>query len=363
MTGRRNLAAVVERTRADAVTERLRSEGVYDETRDVHPAGEEWVALPVSAAPSDTDVEAVVELDLPDRHRGIEDLLRDRGWSEADLSRAPSSWAVLGTVVLVDLGDAPRPGDVGEALLELHGQADTVLSRGRISGREREPSVDVVAGAGDTETVHVEHGTRYAMDLSKVMFSPGNKAERVRMGDVVADGERVFDMFAGIGYFTLPMARAGARVTAAEINPTAYRYLVENAVLNDVTERVDAYRGDCRDVLSDEHEPDDPGSAESGSLAPAPAGAREPDSGGVDRVVMGCFDAHEYLDAALEAVAPGGVVHMHEATPEPLVPDRPVERIESATNERGLAFELIDWRDVKGYSEGVRHVVVDGRVG
>jgi tRNA wybutosine-synthesizing protein 2 len=30
-------------------------------------------------------------------------------------------------------------------------------------------------------------------------------------------------MFAGIGYFTLPMARAGATVTAVEHNPTSFR--------------------------------------------------------------------------------------------------------------------------------------------
>ena len=96
---------------------------------------------------------------------------------------------------------------VGEALLKLH---------------------------GETETVHVEHGTRYALDLSTVMFSPGNEAERARIGEIVESGERVFDAFAGVGYFALPMARAGAEVTAAELDPEAYRLLLLTSELSGV---------------------------------------------------------------------------------------------------------------------------------
>jgi len=235
----------------------------------------------------------------------------------------------------VEPGDAPRPDEVGEALLALHANADTVLARRGIDGERREPDVEVLAGDGDTETVHTEHGTRYALDLAEVMFSPGNKAERARMGETVGDGERVFDMFAGVGYFTLPMARAGARVTATEINPAAFRYLLENAKLNDVQERVDLYRADCRDVA---------------------------DTVAADRVVMGYYDAYEYLEAALSALEPGGVLHMHEATPEALVYDRPIDRLEAAAAERDRTVEVLDRRRVKGYSEGVAHVVLDARV-
>jgi tRNA wybutosine-synthesizing protein 2 len=140
-------------------------------------------------------------------------------------------------------------------------------------------------------------------------------------------------MFAGIGYFTLPMARAGAHVTAVERNPTAFQFLLENAVTNGVQDRVDAYRADCRDVEAS-----------------------------ADRVVMGYYDAYEYLDAALDALDPGGVVHLHEATPEDCLWDRPVGRLRDAANERGRTVEVLDRRRVKSHSEGVWHVVVDARV-
>jgi tRNA wybutosine-synthesizing protein 2 len=328
------LAALVEKSRAEGAIESLREEGVYDDARSVAPHDEERVALPITEPPTRTDVREVIETDLPRRTRGLAELLRERGWEDDEIDRAPGSWAVVGSVVLVDIGDVPRPEEVGEALLSLHGEADTVLARGGVSRATREPEVEVLAGEGDTETVHTEHGTRYALDLAAVMFAPGNKDERARMGEVVREGERVFDMFAGIGYFTLPMARAGAAVTAAEVNPTAFRYLVENAVLNGVEDRISAFRADCRDVEVE----------------------------AVDRVVMGYYDAWEYLDAALAALRPAGVVHLHEATPEAELWDRPVSRLREAADERGRGVEVLDRRVVKSHSPGVEHVVVDARV-
>jgi len=345
------LAVVVTKPRARAAIDALRAEGVYDPDRSVREYGAEAVSVPATAVPETVAYREVVRQVGQPRLRGLGDHLRERGWTDAELDRAPSSWAVLGSVVLVDVGDAPRPGEVGEALLSLHGGADTVLARGGIAGSHREPDVEVVAGEGDTETIHTEHGTRYAMDLAEVMFSPGNKAERARMGEVVrgpeqgegpagASGENVVDAFAGIGYFTLPMARAGADVTAVERNPTAFRYLLENVQLNGVADRVSPYRADCRDVLG---------------VAATDVAA--------DRLVMGHYDAHEYLDPALACLASGGVVHMHEATPEALAFDRPVERLRGAAADRDRTVEVLDTRRVKGYSEGVAHVVVDARVG
>jgi tRNA wybutosine-synthesizing protein 2 len=299
------------------------------------------VAIPVIEPPASTSVSSVREVGLPRRTRGIATILRERGVDESVIEAAPSSWAVIGTVVLADFGDVSAPETldatersvVGEALLELHRNADTVLARGGIEGKRRDPSTEIVAGVGETETVHTEHGTKYAIDFSRVMFSPGNKAERVRMGDVVAPEERVFDMFAGIGYFTLPMARGGASVTAAEVDPEAYRLLVENAQLNGVTDSIRAVLGDCRTVETT-----------------------------ADRVVAGYYDAYEYLDTALGALAPGGVLHLHEATPETLFPERPIARITDAVATANRSFEVLDTRVVKSHSAGVVHGVVDARI-
>jgi tRNA wybutosine-synthesizing protein 2 len=356
----RNLAIVVPKPVSEARIDALEAEGVYDDTRMVREHDADTLELPVTERPAETDFDRLLEQSDPDlRAPGLRDLLRDRGWSDAEYERAPSSWAVVGTVILADFTDCPRPEEVGDALLALHSEADTVLARGGIGGEHRQPDVSVVAGEGDTETVHTEHGTRYALDLASVMFAPGNKAERARMGEEVVEGERVLDMFAGIGYFALPMARAGAEVTAVEKNPDAFRFLAENAQLNGVSDNLDCLLGDCRDVDT-----------------------------GADRVVMGYYDAlgggpvddvetadsgpvddveatdsgPGYLDAALDNLDPGGLLHVHSAVPEAELWERPVSRLRAGCERAGRTVEIEDRRRVKSHSAGVDHVVLDARV-
>jgi len=336
------LSAVIEKTRAQAAIGSLRSEGIYDDSRSVYECGDETVAIPISAPPESTAVLDVIEESGEPRLRTLEDHLRERGWRDEEIEQAPSSWAVIGSVILVEFETVADPAALGEALLAMHGAADTVLAREGIAGEHREPSVTVIAGEGDTETVHREHGTTYAMDLATVMFSPGNKAERARMGDIVSPDERVLDMFAGIGYFTLPMARAGAHVTAVERNPEAFSYLVENVVRNGVQDTVETYRADNRDVIE--------------------GGMDGETEFQFDRVVMGYYDAYKYLDHTLQVLTPGGQIHMHEATPEELVPDRPVQWLWEAAERADRSLTEWECHRVKGYSEGVAHVVVDGVV-
>lgn len=348
-----DLVAIVEQPRARAAIGSLRAEGVYDDSRSTVEADDGTVAVPVTEPPTRTDVLEVARQAGQAQVRTLEDHLRERGWDDEAVERAPGSWAVVGSVVLVDSGDRSTETEgVGEALLAMHGGADTVLAREGTDDDHAEPSVEVVAGEGDTGTVHREHGTEYALDLSEVPFSPANEAERARMGEVVGDcsesserasgetashGECVLDTVAGVGEFTLPMAQAGARVTAVERNPAAFQYLLENAMRNGVTDRVEAYRGDCRDVV------------------PAL-------DGGFDRVVMGSGEAHECLGVALAAIGSGGFLHTHEVTPEGLVPDRPVDRLHEAAERAGRSVEVLDVRDVREDSGGSRHVVVDARV-
>ncbi|GAB3686412.1 class I SAM-dependent methyltransferase family protein [Salinarchaeum chitinilyticum] len=391
------LAAVVPKSRGEAPLEALREDELYDDSRRISEHDDGTIAIPVTgpittARQAALGIREVVRQEDPEpRANGLDDLLVERGWTDEQLASAPGSWAVVGSVVLVDLpADCHDETAVGEALLELHREADTVLAREGIDGQTRKPARRVLAGIGDTETIHTEHGVRYALDLAEVMFSPGNEAERVRMAALVdagreaaepvatfaadaeeakrepnateplpdhvpdldpgedssagggeafdeSDGtEHVFDMFAGAGYFTLPAAIAGAEVTAAEIDPDTFQYLIENAQLNDVGNRVSAYLSDCRDVAE---------------VVTA------------DRVIMGHWDAHEYLDAAFAAVRDGGVIHYHEIVPEPELWDRPLGRLEAAADAAGRSLSIEDTRRVKSYGEGVWHVVVDVRVG
>jgi tRNA wybutosine-synthesizing protein 2 len=155
-------------------------------------------------------------------------------------------------------------------------------------GVERIPEVRVLRGTPG-EVCHREMGMTFRFDPLRVMFSQGNRTEKERMMRIIGRGERVADMFAGIGYFTIPAARAGARVHAMEINPVAYGYLCQNLRENRVDSRVTAECGDCRDLLT----------------------------GWYDRIILGHFDSPAFLDRAAGHTLPGGSLHLHAAGSRP----------------------------------------------
>ena len=98
-----------------------------------------------------------------------------------------------------------------------------------------------------------EHKIRQSFDLSRVMFSRGNVTEKKRFGLLVQPDEYVLDMYAGIGYYTLPALVHGRakHVTACEWNPNAVFALRHNLKANKVDERATVLEGDCRLTLQE----------------------------------------------------------------------------------------------------------------
>ena len=80
-----------------------------------------------------------------------------------------------------------------------------------------------------------------------------------------------------------------------------------------------------------------------------------------DRILMGYVrTTHEFLPTAINSLNPGGILHYHETVPDKLINTRPINRIKKAAGDRDV--ELINLVNVKKYSPGVSHIVVDARV-
>lgn len=97
---------------------------------------------------------------------------------------------------------------------------------------------------------HVDNGIRYDFDVTKCMFSSGNITEKLRVAKFDCKGETVVDLYAGIGYFTLPyLVHSGAAyVHACEWNPDAVEALNKNLALNKVSDRCTIHQGDNRQL-------------------------------------------------------------------------------------------------------------------
>ncbi|XP_056133355.1 tRNA wybutosine-synthesizing protein 2 homolog [Lampris incognitus] len=113
----------------------------------------------------------------------------------------------------------------------------------------RTPEVTMLLGE-HTWVMHTDNGIRYEFDVTKSMFSAGNITEKLRIATFDCRGETVVDLYAGIGYFTLPyLVHAGAsHVHACEWNPHALIALQKNLEGNRVSNRCTIHPGDNRQV-------------------------------------------------------------------------------------------------------------------
>ena len=99
-----------------------------------------------------------------------------------------------------------------------------------------------------------ENGIKQSFDLTRVMFSRGNITEKMRFGtQLVQRDEMVLDLYAGIGYFTLPALVHGQakHVYACEWNEYAVEALRHNLAQHDVHHRTTVLQGDCRKLAKD----------------------------------------------------------------------------------------------------------------
>lgn len=239
-------------------------------------------------------------------------------------------YKIIGDVLIVDNNYS---NDDFESLSKKH-NVKTVMKIDHIQGTKREPVYKILYGS-ETETINKENGCLFKLDLSKVMWSKGNNNERLRIAKLVGDGETVIDMFAGIGYFSIPIGvhSKAKQVYAIEINPNSHYYLCENIKLNKLN-NVTPILGDCM--------------IETPKLK-------------ADRIVMGYVKTtHHYLKVAIDSLNPGGIIHYHETVPEKLMNSRPVERIIAQAGDRDV--EVLKINKIKKYAPGVEHVVVDAMI-
>ncbi len=236
----------------------------------------------------------------------------------------------IGDILIIDKN---YPDDDFENLSKRH-NVKTIMEIDHIQGTKREPVYRILYGS-ETETINKENGCLFKLDLAKVMWSKGNNNERLRIAKLVEDDEVVIDMFAGIGYFSIPIGvhSNAKRVHAIEINPNSYHYLCENIKLNKL-DNITPILGDCM--------------VETPKLK-------------ADRILMGYVKTtHHYLKVAIDSLNEGGILHYHETVPEKLIDSRPIDRIVAQAGDRDV--ELLKINRIKKYSPGVQHVVIDARI-
>ncbi len=259
-----------------------------------------------------------------------------------ELALLSSGFDMVGDIAIlrIDARLASKKQVIASTLLQRNRTIKTVLGQSSpVSGEYRVRDLEHLAGEKKTVTTHREHGCVFEVDLSKVYFSPRLSTERLRIAQLVSAGEVVVNMFAGVGAFSIVIAKKTpvAKVFSIDVNPSAYELQVKNVGLNRVEGRVVPMLGDSgRIILS--------------SL-----------KGVADRVLMPLPEgAQRFLPDALIALKEsGGAIHYYRHVHAAKGEDPIAKAVQEVDSSLGSAFAVLGKRIVREIGPRWFEVVLD----
>ena len=231
------------------------------------------------------------------------------------------SFDVIGKIAIVKVKTVEKARQISDSIMATNKGIDTVYYGGKLIGSERVRSLVLLGGVDNPVTTHRENGLRFMVDVSKAYFSPRLATERKILSDGVRDGERILDLFAGVGPFSITAAsRSECSIDAVDINPEAVGLMSENIALNRMKGTIKPFCADAADFLGKTKMK-------------------------YDRIIMNLpMKSPDYLDIAAVHLKSGGIINLY------VISD--IENL-TGTMERArtLGLSLVGKRIVHGYSK------------
>ena len=261
------------------------------------------------------------------------------------MDRLGLSYDIIGDIAVVRMPNRFNASSlqVAESIMRIHKQVKTVLRQASgVSGEFRLRKLQWIAGEKKTKTEHREFGCVFNVDVETCYFSPRISSERMRVARLVKPNEIVVNMFAGVGTFSVLMARfsRAERIYSIDLNPHALKFANVNVRLNRVEDRVVPILSDAKEAVFKHF----------GHVC--------------DRVVMPLPEkAYAHLDCAVFALKPsGGWIHYYDFE-HALRNEDPVEKVTTRVAEKmremGVRFRIPFGRVVRSTGPNWYQVVLD----
>jgi tRNA (guanine37-N1)-methyltransferase len=182
-------------------------------------------------------------------------LLKFKDISQALHSYVPKSYDLIGDILLVKLED--------QVFAYKHEIAAVYLSNlpirsvfhkiEEVHSPHRVASWDNIGGDNDSRSIHKMNGLDFQVDIKKVYFNPRLNNEYLIVTDQINDDDIVWDLFCGVGSFSLTLAsKKSVTIHANDINPVAISLLEQNLRQNrkKLLGTIYSYNVDARDIIS-----------------------------------------------------------------------------------------------------------------
>jgi tRNA (guanine37-N1)-methyltransferase len=175
--------------------------------------------------------------------------------SSDEISKVYNSFDVVGDIAIIKLPHASKEiaENVAKTIMSINKNVKTVLLQtSPVVGDFRLRRLTHVAGENKTRTVHREFGCLFSVDVAKSYFSPRLSHERIRIAEMVQPNENIVNMFAGVGCFSIIIAKHAnpAKVFSIDVNPAAVQFMQENIRLNRVYAKIIPLLGDSKEIIN-----------------------------------------------------------------------------------------------------------------
>lgn len=259
--------------------------------------------------------------------------------------RVHTAFDIVGDIAIIKMPShsTVNPETAAETMMERHKNIKAVfLQKTAVRGDFRLRGLLHLAGEDNSCTVHKELGCSFKVDLKKCYFSPRLLGERLRIAQLVTPRETIINMFAGVGCFSLVIAKnvASTKVYSIDVNPAAVQFMTENIRLNRVYGKVIPLQGDSKTIIKKQLERC------------------------ADRVLMPLPEkAFEYLPSAVSALrSSGGWIHVHvfeHATKTESSTEKVKRKVGEALMATGVSFGVQFVRVVRSTGPNWWHLVAD----
>jgi tRNA wybutosine-synthesizing protein 2 len=330
-------AVIVTKENGEIIRRRLEKSKKLDHARKIELVKDKLI-LPVTEYIKNSDLQ-VIDYEGNGRPKSLSPFEKIKTKIEIPeplKEHLPNKWEKYGSVLILKY--PPIIEAFKDKILPVYAKelnVKTILKeKGKIHDTIRVPDMDIIYG-NDTETIHLENGIKYKFDAAKIMFSSGNVNERVRMSKLNVDSETIIDMFAGIGYFSLPLAKyqKPKKIYSCELNPIAFRYLNENIKLNKI-DKIEPYLGDNRTF----------------------------DKAKANRILMGFIDTEQFIAKALSLLEDQkGIIHFHNTWTTEELKNKDATLTKYA-KKYGFEYDLLYFSIIKSYAPHIWHIVADLKI-
>jgi tRNA (guanine37-N1)-methyltransferase len=203
-----------------------------------------------------------------------------------------SSFDQIGDIIIVRIPDSllSKKKLIGETLLKQVKIAKSIFYQASaVEGDFRTRNLEILAGDNKTETEYKEFGCKFTVDVENAFFSPRLSTERERIANLVQDGETVVNMFAGVGMFSVMIAKKKkCTVYSIDINPIAAKLCEKNIKSNKIVGNIISINGDALQIIQEQIQNKS------------------------DRTLMLLPErSDEFLESAINATKNGGVIHYY----------------------------------------------------